>query len=98
VALDSGILMLFSMEAMKRYKSLKSGKPIDEYQHDSEVLLSFINRTSDPDASRYIVEYSTNQRETLLFFYAYLLDQLEAQRLSDYIHTDLLAVWRKGDK
>jgi hypothetical protein len=90
--------MLFSQEAMKRYKSLKSGKPIDEFQYDTEVLLDYINRTGNPDSSRYIVENSNNQRETLLFFYAFLLDQLESQHLSEYIHTDLLAVWRKSSK
>jgi len=34
----------------------------------------------------------------LLFFYSYLLDRLEAQQLSEYAHTDLLAVWRKDNK
>lgn len=98
VALDSGILMHFSQKAFKRYKSLKNGKPIDEYQHDPEVLLAFFDRMSDPAASHYIVENSDKQRETLLFFYAFLFDLLDSQRLSDYVHTDLLAVWRKGNK
>jgi len=98
VALDSGMLFYFSPEAMKRYKSLKQGRPIDEYQHDPEALLGFFDRAMNPEASRYVLEKTNNQRETLLFFYSYLLDRLEAQQLSEYAHTDLLAVWRKDNK
>jgi hypothetical protein len=96
IVLDTGFLMRFSKEAMKRYKSLKDGKPIDEYYFDSEIFSAYIER-SDPSASKYIVEQPTSQRETLLFFYSFLLDLLNDQQLPSYVHTDLVAVWRKKD-
>jgi hypothetical protein len=97
VVLDSGLLMHFSEEAMRRYKSIKEGRPIENYRYDPEVIFTLIDRAGDPSASRYIIEKPENQRASLLFFYAFLLDLLEKQRLADHIHTDLVAIWRKNE-
>lgn len=98
--LDGGYSLLLSKEAMKRYKSLSTGKPAAAFDLDRDVLNAWFAESpfplaGSPPGVRYLTVYDAESKVVLLFLYSFLLDLLASQELKESAHTDMLAVWRR---
>ena len=95
--LDLGVLILCDPERLKRYKSLKEGKPLASYSgFNADILHERLRHSSLKVAPKYLVE-PCNSQETLMFFYACFSDHLRTQRFLDYDPMDYVALWKKNE-
>lgn len=94
--LDVGFSLFLNEDAMRRYKSLSTGRPASEFDFDSDVMFANPRRRGWSAASaEYLTKEDVEPKVTLLHFYAHVMDLLSAQHLTESQTTDLLAVWRR---